>query len=51
MSKKKDEKRKVCVLVKISKWGEKVVYRGTVRGAERRIPPSKEKQFRIEVVS
>jgi hypothetical protein len=44
-----DKNTKVKLLKKFS-YGEKVIYRGILRKAERMIPPSKKKQYRIVVI-
>lgn len=41
-------KKKTCTLVKkYSNFPDKVVYRGTLRGAKKRIPPSRKDQYEI----
>ena len=44
-----DKNTKVKLIKKFS-YGEKVIYCGILRKAERMIPPSKKKQYRIIVI-
>ena len=44
-----DKNTKVILIKKFS-YGEKEIYRGIWRKAERMIPPSKKKQYRIIVI-
>lgn len=40
---------KTATLIKMfDDYPDKIVYQGTLRGAKKRIPPSKKDQFRIE---
>jgi len=51
-AKKNNKIKKKCVLIKRNEtWGDKVIYRSTLRGAERRIPPSKKARFEIQFIS
>lgn len=43
-------KRTRVMLVKKFSYGEKVIYCGILRKAERMIPPSKKKQYRIVII-
>ena len=44
--------KKTATLIKVwdhdGFYREKVIYQGTLRGAKKRVPPSKKEQFRIE---
>ena len=44
-------KKKTATLIKVwdhnGFYREKIIYQGTLRGAKKRIPPSKKEQFRI----
>ena len=41
-------KNKTCVLIKKFRgYPDKVIYEGTLRGAKKRIPPSKKAQYKI----
>ena len=49
MGSKKEKGR--CVLVKLFRdYPEKEIYHGTLKGAKKRIPPSKKDQFEIRFV-
>jgi len=42
-------KKAKCVLIKKNEtWGDKIVYEGTLRGAKKRIPPSKKDRYEIQ---
>jgi hypothetical protein len=46
---KKNGKRRRCILIKhFEDYPDKVIYRGTLREAKKRIPPSKKGQFTIQ---
>ena len=44
------DKTTPVILIKKFSYGEKVIYRGILRKAERMIPPSKKKQYKIVVL-
>lgn len=46
----KDKHDKVVLVKKFRNYEDKVIYTGTRRGAEKRIPKSKKKQYKIVTI-
>lgn len=44
---KQGKRRPVILIKRFTDFEDKIIYRGTLRKAERMIPPSKAKQYRI----
>lgn len=44
------DKNTPVILIKKFSYGEKEIYRGILRKAQRMIPPSKKKQYRIIII-
>jgi len=47
----KKEKKKAILTKHFTDWPDKVIYRGTLEGCKKRIPPSKKEQFSISFIS
>lgn len=43
----KDKRKQVILVKKFKNYEDKIIYRGTLRMAKKRIPPSKEDQYEI----
>ena len=46
----KDKHRQVILIKKFKKYEDKIIYQGTLRKAEKLIPPSKKDQYEIKEV-
>ena len=44
-------KKKASLIKVFNGYPDKVIYRGTLKEAKKRIPPSKKDQFRVEFIS